>query len=167
MGIRKGDQVVVICGKDKGKKGKVIAVSEKDDRNFVTVDGVNVVIKHKKARNAKEKSAREKKASPIDVSNVMILCKCGKATRIAHKINDKGVKNRVCVKCGEVLDKKFVKAKEKAKEVEAEATDKAAEEKTEAKKPIVRREVKATADSKVKSQTTASVKSAPRKIGGA
>jgi large subunit ribosomal protein L24 len=143
MGIRKGDSVVVIAGKDKGKKGKVISV----DGTTITVDGVNTVIKHKKARNTKQKSAREKKAGGIDISNVMILCKCGKVTRIGHKIDEKGNKARVCTHCGEILDKKFVKTKEKAKTTEAE--DKKEDEKVD-KKPLVRREVKHQAESRIK-----------------
>ncbi len=69
MGIRKGDQVVVIAGKDKGKKGKVLLVEE--DR--VTVGGVNVGIRHKKARSAQQKSERKREEHPIDISNVMIF----------------------------------------------------------------------------------------------
>jgi len=160
MSIRKGDQVVVISGKDKGKKGKVILVED----GRVTVDGVNIVVKNKKAKSAKQKASREKKPAPIDVSNVMILCKCGKATRVGHKI-EKGKKNRVCVKCNEILDKKFVKVKEKAKEAVEE--DKKEEEKVE-KKPLVRREIKHTAESKIKgSQTTGKSTSTHRQIGGA
>jgi len=163
MGIRKGDQVVVICGKDKGKKGKVIFVDTEKSR--VTVEGVNIIVKNKKPRKQGEKPSREKKAAPIDVSNVMILCKCGKATRIGHKINDKGHKNRVCVKCGEVLDRKYVKAKDKEK-VETVSDDK--EEKVD-KKPLVRREVKATAESKIKApQAKVDVKKVTgvRRMGG-
>lgn len=147
MAIRRGDQVVVIAGKDKGKKGKVTEVNE----NRVTVDGVNIVIKHKKAKNAQTKSAREKKTASIDVSNVMVLCtKCGKATRISHKIEN-GKKYRVCGKCGEILDKKFVKVKEKAKEAEeVKDKDDKKEDQPIEKKPLVRREVKNTAESKIK-----------------
>ena len=163
MGIRRGDKVVVLSGNDKGKKGNVIEVV--DDGAKVIVEGVNIVIKHKKARNAKQKSVREKKPGKIDVSNVQILCKCGKATRIAYKIDEKGRKHRVCAKCGEVLDKKFVKIKEKAKDaVEAEAK----EEEDVAKKPLQRREVKASAESRIsKSQVSGGSSATHRQIGGA
>jgi large subunit ribosomal protein L24 len=162
MGIRKGDQVVVISGKDKGKKGKVLSVE--DDR--VIVSGVNVGIKHKKARTAAQKSERKKEEHSVDISNVMILCKCGKATRIAHKIDGNGKSVRVCVKCGEVLDKKFVKVKEKAKEAEAEAPKEEAAD--AAKKPLVRREVKSKAESTIKgSQVAAKSHTSHRQIGGA
>ena len=162
MSVRKGDKVVVICGKDKGKEGKIIRVDR--DNGRVTVEGVNVVVKHKKARKQGEKATREKKAAPIDVSNVMILCKCGKATRIGHKIEN-GKKNRVCVKCGEVLDRRFVKVKDK---VEAISDDDKKEEKVD-KKPLVRREVKAVAESKIKKpQSTKDVKKVTgvRRMGG-
>jgi len=166
MAIRKGDQVVVICGKDKGKKGKVIRV----DDGRVTVDGVNIVVKHKKARSAQQKASRDKKPAPIDVSNVMILCKCGKATRVGHKIDAKGKKNRVCVKCGEILDRRFVKIKEKEKVVAAEDVKKDKDEEKVDKKPLVRREVKHTAESKIKQPTTSAPAKSPtghRRIGGA
>jgi len=162
MGIRTGDQVVVIAGKDKGKKGKVIEVIETEKGEKAVVDGVNVLIKHKKARNAKQKSAREKKACPIDISNVQILCKCG-ATRIAHKIDEKGEKHRVCAKCGEILDKKYVRTKEKAKQAE-EVKE---EEKTE-KKPLQRRESKFAAESRIKgAQVAGGTSTTHRQIGGA
>jgi len=157
--IKRGDSVVVITGKDRGKKGKVVSVNPDD--NTCVVDGVNVVIKHKKARSATQKSSRDKKAGNIHISNVMILCKCGKATRIAHKNGA-----RVCAKCSEVLDRKYVKPKA-IKETEAPVEDKETEAKVE-KKPLQRREVKHTADSKIK--RPANVKSSvslPRKIGGA
>jgi len=159
MGIRKGDRVVVIAGKDKGKKGTVINV----DGDRATVDGVNVVIKNKKARNAKQKSERVKKASPVSISNIQILCKCGKATRISHKINADGTKNRVCSHCGEILDKKFVKVKEKAKEVKEEATK---DDAKVDKKPLVRREVKHSAESRIKSQVSGGVQNTHRQLGG-
>ena len=116
VSIRKGDTVIILAGKDKGKKGKVLGV----DPIALTcvVDGVNIVVKHQKARSAQQKSARTKKPAPIHISNVQILCKCGKPTRVAHKFSDKGIKNRVCSKCNEILDKKFVKTKEKSKDDE-------------------------------------------------
>ncbi|MCL2846289.1 MAG: 50S ribosomal protein L24 [Firmicutes bacterium] len=162
--IRRGDSVVVIAGKDKGKKGKVMMVNPED--GTCIVEGVNIIIKHKKARSAQQKSSREKKAGPIHISNVQILCKCGKATRVGHKsVNGKNV--RVCVRCNEVLDKKFAKVKEKAKETEAEATDKEAT--AEKKQPLKRREVKHTAESKVKAPAASAKPTValPRKTGGA
>lgn len=158
--IKRGDTVVVISGKDKGKKGKILAVDV--DNGTVVVDGVNMVTKHKKARSAQQKSAREKRPGNIHISNVQILCKCGKATRVGYKfVGDKKV--RVCAKCEEVLDKKFVKVKEKAKE---EVVEEKKEEKTD-KKPLQRREVKATADTKIKKpESVSKTMNLPRKTGG-
>lgn len=158
VSIRKGDQVVVISGKDKGKKGKVILVDPVTMR--CVVEGINIVVKHKKARGANQKSSRDKQPGSIAISNVQVLCKCGKATRVGHKDG-----RRVCVKCGEVLDKKYVKPKAK---VEDQATEKKDEEKSEVKKPLVRREVKHTADVKIKKPTNVGAPSAGsthRKIG--
>lgn len=110
MTVKKGDNVVVIAGKDKGKTGKVLEVFPEENR--VLVDGVNIVSKHKKARNQNEKSGIVKKSAPINASNVMIICpSCGKATRVYHKVID-GKKVRVC-KCGVSLDKAYVKATKK------------------------------------------------------
>jgi len=110
MTVKKGDNVLVITGKDKGKTGKVLEVFPENNR--VLVDGINIVTKHQKARNQQEKSAKIKKNAPINASNVMVVCpSCGKATRVAHKIVD-GKKVRVC-KCGVSLDKEFVKATKK------------------------------------------------------
>lgn len=111
ISVKKGDTVLVITGKDKGKTGKVLDVFPKD--NKVLVDGVNIVTKHKKARKQNEKSEIVKKTAPINISNVMVVCEtCGKATRVAHKeINGKKV--RVCKKCSASLDKEFVKATKK------------------------------------------------------
>ena len=163
MSIRKGDTVIVIAGKDKGKKGKVIRVNPEDET--IVVDGVNTIVKHKKARGAQQKSERQKKPGPIHISNVQILCKCGKATRVSHKIEG-GKKYRVCAKCGEVLDKKFVKVKEKAAEVSEKPDDKDDKDKTAAKTPLVRREVKHTAESKIKKPQNVTNVMGHRKIGG-
>ena len=162
VSIKRGDTVVVIAGKSKGKKGKVISVCA--ETNSCVVDGVNVVIKHKKARSAQQKSSRDKKAGNIDLSNVMVLCKCGKPTRVSNKIVG-GKKVRYCKKCDEVLDKKFKKVKEDKKDKEVEVKE--GEEKKVDKKPLQRREIKSTADSKVKKpEKVSSNVSLPRKIGG-
>ena len=141
MTVKKGDTVVVIAGKDKGKKGKILEVFPKDNR--VIVDGVNIVSKHKKARTQQEQSAIIKKTAPIDASNVMVVCGvCGKATRVAHREID-GKKVRVCKKCSASLDKEYVKqTKKDAKKVvkadsknekETKATAKATSTKTSSK----------------------------------
>lgn len=110
MTVKKGDTVVVITGKEKGKTGKVLEVFPENNR--VLVDGVNVVSRHQKARNQQEKSGIVKKSAPLNASNVMVVCpSCGKATRVHHKVID-GKKVRVC-KCGVSLDKAYVKATKK------------------------------------------------------
>lgn len=108
MKIKKGDNVIVIAGKDKGKKGKVLEASPKTEK--IIVENINVVTKHKKPKSAQDKGGIIKQTNPINSSNVMIICPaCEKATRIAHKeLNGKKV--RVCKKCSASLDKKFVKA---------------------------------------------------------
>lgn len=110
--IKKGDNVVVIAGKDKKKTGKVLEVSPKDGK--VLVENVNIVTKHNKPRSQQDKGGIVKKPAAIDASNVMVVCPvCGKATRIAHTEVD-GKKVRSCKKCNASLDKEFVKASKKA-----------------------------------------------------
>jgi len=114
--VKTGDTVLVITGKDKDKRAKVLAVSP--EKNKVIVEGVNVVSKNKKARSAQEKSTILKIEAPIDASNVMVVCpKCEKATRVAHKVVD-GKKVRVCKKCGAVLDVEVAKETKKANKEE-------------------------------------------------
>ena len=100
MHVRSKDQVVVISGKHKGKKGKILTALPKTHR--VIVEGANMITRHVKPMGAKS-GGRITKEGTIDVSNVMLVCpKCGKATRVAHKIEgDKKV--RVCKKCGAAL----------------------------------------------------------------
>lgn len=138
MNIKKGDTVVVITGKDKGKSGKVLEVLPKQNR--VLVEGINIVSRHTKPRSAQEKGGIIKKPAPINASNVMILCDCGKATRVAYKLVN-GKKVRVCKKCGNSLDKEHVKAvkKEAKKAVKAEKAENK-ETKTTAKKKAVKEE---------------------------
>lgn len=122
MKIKKGDTVVVIAGKDKGKTAKVLEVYPTKDR--VLVEGVNMVSRHTKPKSAQDKGGIVKKAAPIHVSNVMIY-ENGTATRVAHKLID-GKKVRVSVKTGQSLDKEFVKAvKKENKTAAAEKTAKA------------------------------------------
>ena len=129
MEIKKGDNVVVIAGKDKGKKGKVLKTSPKSAK--VVVEGVNIVTKHKKPRSAQDKGGIVKQTNPIDSSNVMVVCStCGKATRIGHKEID-GKKARICKKCGASLDKDLAKAVKK--ETKSDKTEKPAEKKTSTK----------------------------------
>ncbi len=111
MEIKKGDSVVIIAGKDKGKKGKVLEISPKTSK--IIVEGVNIASKHKKPRSAQDKGGIIKQTNPIEGSNAMVVCPdCGKATRIAHKEVD-GKKARICKKCGASLDKSLVKAVKK------------------------------------------------------
>ena len=139
LSIKKGDTVLVISGKENGKKGKVKAVSPKS--NKVIVENINIVSKHKKARNTQDKSQIIKAEAPFDASNVMVICPhCDKATRVAHTLkDDKHV--RVCKKCGAELDAKYVKPKKETKKADKKAEDKKVEAKAEvrAEKPATKK----------------------------
>jgi len=149
LSIKKGDTVLVIAGKDKDKRAKVLAVSPKTGK--VIVEGVNVVSKCKKARNAQEKSQIIKIEAPIDASNVMVVCpKCSCATRVAHA-EVEGKKARVCKKCGASLDKEFVKEVKKASKdkspkqepaVKEEKSKKTTAKKAEKKEPAAKKTTK-------------------------
>jgi large subunit ribosomal protein L24 len=103
MNIKKGDTVLVITGKDTGRKGKVLKVIPKDKR--LVVEGVNKAKKHQRPSRAIPQGGILQIEAPLNVSNVMLLCtKCNKPTRIAKKILDNGIKVRVCKNCGEVVD---------------------------------------------------------------
>ena len=91
--IKKGDDVIVLSGVDKGKKGKVL------------VEGVNMATKHKKPKSQTEPGGIIHQEAPIYACKVMHVCnKCGKPTRIGHKILADGEKARVCKNCLEVFD---------------------------------------------------------------
>lgn len=111
LNVKKDDTVVVISGKDKGKKGKITAAYPKTGK--VVVEGVNMVTKHQKARNAMQPGGIIHKEAPIDASNVMLVCpKCGKAARVSHKVTMVETENggkkrkmiRVCKKCQAEID---------------------------------------------------------------
>ena len=85
MHVHSKDQVVVISGKDKGVKGKVVTAAPKTGK--VVVEGVAMMTKHQKARQEGQQGGIIKKEAFIDASNVMVICpKCGKPTRVGHKI---------------------------------------------------------------------------------
>lgn len=97
MKIKKGDNVLVISGKDKGKTGKVLKSFPKEMR--ILVEGVNLKQKRIRPKKQGEKGQMVKVAAPFNVSNVKIVCpKCGKPTRVGYKIEN-GKKNRICKKC--------------------------------------------------------------------
>ena len=101
MNIKKGDTIVVLSGKDKGKKGKVLEAMPAAGK--VVVEGVNVATCHVKPKKQGDQSGIINREIPMYASKVMLVCpKCGKPTRIAHKITD-GKKVRVCKKCGAEL----------------------------------------------------------------
>ena len=102
LNVKKGDTVVVISGKDKGKQGKILAAMPEDQR--VIVQNVNMITAHVKPRKQGEEGGRISKEGSIDESNVMLVCpKCGKATRVGPA--DEGDKKvRVCKKCGKNID---------------------------------------------------------------
>lgn len=103
MNVKSGDEVVVISGKDKGKKGKVLEVLPKKGKAIV--EGVAVATMHKKPRAQGQTGGIIKQELPIDSSNVMVVCaKCGKATRVARKVLEDGSIVRVCKKCGETFN---------------------------------------------------------------
>ena len=111
MFVKTKDQVVVISGKDKGAKGKVVAAAPKTGK--VVVENVAMVTKHQKPKQQGQPGGIIKKEAFIDASNVMVICpKCGKAIRVAHKVVEVAGKDgktvnknvRVCNKCGAQID---------------------------------------------------------------
>ena len=99
--IRKGDTVVVLSGKDKGKKGEVTRVIPKDDK--VVVSGVNVHVRHRKPSQVNPQGGLERKEAPLHISNVAVADpKSGEATRVRFEVRD-GKKVRVAAKSGELI----------------------------------------------------------------
>ena len=99
--VKTGDTVVMLSGKDKGKQGKVLQVSPKEQK--VIVEGLNMVTKHVKPRKEGQAGGIVKAESAIYACKVMPVCpKCGKATRIGHQVKD-GKNVRICKKCGAEL----------------------------------------------------------------
>lgn len=102
MNIKKNDTVIILSGKDRGKKSKVIRVLP--EKNKVVVEGLNLVVKHVRPRKEREKGQRIKMATPMYVSNVMLICpRCKKQIRKGYKILSDGRKKRFCRKCKDVF----------------------------------------------------------------
>lgn len=100
--VKTGDTVVVLSGKDKGKKGEVLAVSPKEGK--VIVEKINMVSKHVKPRRMGEPGGIIKAEGALYADKVQIVCpRCKKQTRIGHQVNADGSKTRICKKCGEAL----------------------------------------------------------------
>lgn len=119
MNVKKGDNVMVIAGKDKGKVGKVLAVVT--DKNRIYVEGVSIISKSKKPKNAQDKGGILKQEGTIDVSNVMPICaSCNQVCRVKHEQQpnkDGKMKSvKICGKCGANLEVKK-SAKKVAKKI--------------------------------------------------
>jgi len=103
MKIRKNDSVLVIAGKDRGKRGRIRFAHPK--KNRVLVEGVNLIKMHSRARRQVRQAGIIERESPIDVSNVMLLCsKCNHPARIGYRVLGDGRKARFCRVCDEVID---------------------------------------------------------------
>lgn len=103
MHIKKGDNVTILAGREKGKGGKILQVIRRSGR--VVIEGLNMRKRHARPRKAGEKGQVLTLPSPIDASNVMLICpKCGKATRAAKKTNADGRQLRACKRCDEVIE---------------------------------------------------------------
>lgn len=105
MGLRlkKGDTAVVITGKNKGQKGRVLSILPQKGR--VIIEGVNIIKKHQKPSKKYAKGGIIEKEGTLNISNVMLICpKCSRPSRIGSSSVDEGKKVRTCKKCKEVID---------------------------------------------------------------
>ena len=101
--IKNNDEVIVISGNEKGKKGKVLSVDHKNGR--VIVEGINMATMHKKPRRQGDVGGIVRQEAAVNMSNVLHICKkCGKPTRIGYTVLADGSKVRVCKKCNENFD---------------------------------------------------------------
>jgi large subunit ribosomal protein L24 len=103
--VRKGDQVQVISGRDRGKTGRVLSVNAR--KNSVVVEHANMIKRHTRPNPAKNiKGGIIEKEGPMQVSNVMLMCpSCNKHTRVGHSQLPDGTRARTCRRCGTTLDK--------------------------------------------------------------
>ena len=102
MKIRRGDTVLVVAGKEKGRQGRVERVLTGEDR--VVVEGVNMVVRHVRPTPGVRQAGRVQRESPLHVSNVMLICAaCNQPVRVRHGVLDNGRKVRICQRCGKTI----------------------------------------------------------------
>ena len=102
--LRSEDPVVVIAGKDKGKKSKIVKLIRKNAK--VYVENINMVKRHMKPNQFNPDGGIVEKEMPINISNIMYYCKkCDKGVRLGVKVLESGQKTRFCRSCGETIDK--------------------------------------------------------------
>ena len=104
-GIKKGDQVRVMTGKDRGKTGRVLGVNP--SKRTVMIEHAGMIKRHTRPNPSKNvKGGIVEKEGPISISNVLLLCPaCNKGTRLGHKVLADGTKQRICRRCGNTLEK--------------------------------------------------------------
>lgn len=106
MSLKKNDRVKILSGKDKGKIGKVLQVFP--DGNRLSIEGLNLLVKHLRPRRQGEKGQRIEFPGALDLSKVMLVCpKCDKPTRVEMRMPEKGAvgkKVRMCKRCKQVID---------------------------------------------------------------
>ncbi|MEK7494032.1 MAG: 50S ribosomal protein L24 [Patescibacteria group bacterium] len=101
MKVKKGDNVVITAGKDRGKSGKVLQVLPED--RAVVVQSLNMRKVHIRPKKQGEKGQTISKELPLDISNVMIVCpRCSKPARVGYQVS-KDIKSRICKKCKETI----------------------------------------------------------------
>lgn len=103
MKIHKNDNVLIIAGKDRGKKGKVRKAMP--DKDKVIVEGFNMIKRHSKTKGKTRQAGIIELEAPIHISNVMIICnKCNKPARVGYRALEDGKKARYCRSCSEIID---------------------------------------------------------------
>ena len=103
LGIRKDDNVFVMTGKEKGKKGRVLTVNR--SKGSVLIEKLNIIKKHMKPNKKYAQGGIIEKEAPVHISNVMLVCsKCGKQTRVGVVVAEGNARHRICKKCKEVID---------------------------------------------------------------
>jgi large subunit ribosomal protein L24 len=101
--IKKGDNVAVISGKEKGKKGKVLHTVPK--KQGAIVEALNMITRHERPSQQNPQGGMVQREAPIHVSNLMVICtKCNQPTRVGRRILEDGSKVRTCKKCSEIID---------------------------------------------------------------
>jgi large subunit ribosomal protein L24 len=105
VSVRKGDTVLVLAGKDRGKRGTVERVERTKRGLGVVIPGINMAKRHQRPRTRTQQAGILDIPVPIHVSNVQVVCpRCGKPTRIGHQVLDNGRRVRVCKHCGEQIE---------------------------------------------------------------